>query len=632
MSNLEDILNTTPSEDGLIAPTSSVLDTHSSALPTTPLTGAINPTIAQEATSTDTETLKSTSSQDGVTSSSTVTTASQVGTLTTLEETSTESIETTSIRPTELTTATEHTTTATASSTSTSSTSEITNRQSSSHTTAETSTERRTTFSSTSSLVSTRTSESYSQSSSTIATSSISPIPPPVPFTSTSEQTITSYTSTYSTAYETPESSTSESYGTVERSQLALAHLEVESSSGAEPETSAVTFSSSSQVISIASSKSSGSIDHPLDPTASDGDQASETGGPSATLGADSAQSNSNPDTNSGEGGKLSSVAIVGIVGGVLVGLILLYLAWYQWRKRKAREAMFSDDDTINEKFSPMHHNRITGSSFGAADPITPYHHRQRGNLTDDDEDWYDPSVVEQFVEYPYDNNGRRETQYMVTSSNPHFNGTHTEHQNRNQNPFEDNLFYPTNTSLPISDGRTTFIYNDEYEGEMNASLAEDMSPELLRRNASQRSEGETQGGNPFVPPIPTSRLGRNETVKTVRTIPAVPSDVDGISLYESFTGDQTRPQSEYTEPPTSNLLPWINKGNTPQQPEEPIPSIPQTQAQTQIPKNMIPHASTNLQQELRQPPRAMMNRMPDVEAPKGHGGELAEIPIPSFR
>ncbi|WWD06710.1 hypothetical protein V865_004805 [Kwoniella europaea PYCC6329] len=643
MSDREDIPDTTP--DGGQVTTSPATDTQIPPGTTTALieNPSTNPSNSAFASSTDSETLMSTAVAEEATETTTTSAPSQSHTSSSLNESNTDILQSTSTGPTEPSILAEPITSTTSPSISsltsniassqTTNTSRTTEQSSSAVTTDQSSTA----LTSSSSSITISTSESHAVPTSTAMTTSIPPVPPPVSlFTSSStmssEQTSFSSTPLTESTYESSAPTTSEQHDTMEPSQLALANLQVDSTSG---QTSS--SASSSQVISIASTTPIGSNAANPEPTAADSSPAEDgsatSDGTSVTPGADSAHSNSNPDTKNGGGGKLSSVAIVGIVGGVLVGLILLYLAWYQWRKKKAREALLDiSDDPMDEKFSPtMHPSRVTRSSFGAADPITPYSYRQRGNrpgevTDDDDDDWYDPNAIDQFVPYEYDNNaGRRQTQYMVTSSNPH-SGT-------NRNPFEDNLFYPSKTALPTSDGITNYTYDTEAEMEMTASLAEDMSPELLRREASQRSHNDATIENPFVPPIPNGKLGRNETVRTVRTIPAVPTDVDGMSIYESYTTSRqgTRPHSEvseYTEPPTSNLLPWINKSNNPTHARDaqPVPPVP-----TQMNIDMIPNM-TNLEQEIRQPPRAMMNQIPSKEVPKGHGGELAEIPIPSFR
>ncbi|WVQ63949.1 uncharacterized protein L199_002106 [Kwoniella botswanensis] len=644
MSDREDIPNTTTPDGGLVT-TGPATDAQIPPGTTTALTEntSTNPTNSAFASSTDSETLMSTAVGEEASETTTTLTPSQSHISSSLIESNPDLLQSTSTGPTEPSTLDEPTTSSISSSISSLASniasSQTTNTfRTTEHSSSAVTTDRSSTaLTSSSSSTTISTSESHGVPTLTAMTTSIPPVPPPVSlFTSSStipsEQTSFSSTPFTESTYESSAPATSGQHDTLEPSQLALANLQVDSTSG---QTSSST--SSSQVISIASTTPIGSNAANLEPTATDSLPAEEgsatSDGTSVTPGADSAHSSSNPDTKDGGGGKLSSVAIVGIVGGILVGLILLYLAWYQWRKKKAREALLDvSDDPMDEKFSPtMHPSRITRSSFGAADPITPYIYRQKGNrpgevTDDDDDDWYDPNAIDQFVSYEYDNNaGSRQTQYMVTSSGPH--------ACNNQNPFEDNLFYPSKTALPTSDGTTNYTYDTEAEMEMTASLAEDMSPELLRREASQRSHDDARIENPFVPPITNGKLGRNETVRTVRTIPAVPSDVDGMSIYESYTTirQSTRPHSgvsEYTEPSTSNLLPWINKSNNPAHARDaqPVPPVP-----TKMNIDMIPNM-TNLEQEIRQPPRAMMNQIPSKEVPKGYGGELAEIPIPSFR
>ncbi|OCF35194.1 hypothetical protein I316_03237 [Kwoniella heveanensis BCC8398] len=348
----------------------------------------------------------------------------------------------------------------------------------------------------------------------------------------------------------------------------------------------------------------------------------------SSTASGQANQAESKAETKSeDQGGKLSSIAIVGIVGGVLLALILIYLAWYRWRKRRARHALqeLPDDD---EKFSPrMHDNRITRSSFGAAEPITPYNardgrYRRRSEESfgydeddndiyskgdDYDEDWYDPD-------------------HRIA----HGSG----HDHRHRGTFDD----PRTAPIPpdtgvLSHGRTGYDL-DQYGDGMTAALADGLSTAAPENSRSLPAE------NPFVPPVPPLPTSYSHSKhETIRTLPAVPDDVDpdagyGVSIYDSY-GNQpqtaiSRPQTDIVEPSTSNLLPWLNKGNNnaaaaAAAPPPPVPPLPEPVPVDQDGQEMFTEPP-------RAPPRAMMAQTPIRGAPVGHGGELGAAPIPTFR
>ncbi|WVQ96074.1 hypothetical protein IAU59_003175 [Kwoniella sp. CBS 9459] len=342
----------------------------------------------------------------------------------------------------------------------------------------------------------------------------------------------------------------------------------------------------------------------------------------SSTSGGHANQAESNAETKSeNQGEKLSSIAIVGIVGGVLLGLILVYLAWYKWRKQRARDALeeIPDDD---EKFSPgMHDNRITRSSFGAAEPITPYHHRRRRSeesfgedgYGDDDEDWYDPDPR---VSHEYGGRGQGYEDDLDYDS--HRRGT-----------FDDPRTAPMPPGMDV-DGRADYGL-DHYGDGMTAALADGLSTAAPQTSRSGPAE------NPFVPPVPPLPSSYSHSKhETIRTLPAVPDDVDpdagyGVSIYDSY-GNQpqtvaSRPQTEMMEPSTSNLLPWLNKGNNAAAPPPPMPLLPVPAAIEDDDRDMMHHPDPP-----RAPPRAMMAQTPVGEAPVGHGGELGVAPIPAFR
>ncbi|WWC64070.1 uncharacterized protein I303_106677 [Kwoniella dejecticola CBS 10117] len=488
-------------------------------------------------------------------------------------------------------------------------------------------------FSSTSSQIA-----SESSSSSQPTSSSIPPVPPAAPlFTSSSSSSdSTSYTPESLTSWDTY---TAISYEDIASSEPApvLANLQVGSSS-------AIASSNiNTRPTQATSAAPSGPEDTPGVLTEIDTSNpeenatatmkyASDDPSPSASASignaADSAQSNPGPDTKDGGSNKLSAIAVVGIVGGILVGLIALYLLWYHWRKKRSRAALFDDDPEGDEKLSPTMyhtHNRVTRSSFGAADPITPWSYRYRNakrqtygeeEADDDDEDWYDPNVRQ--------------------------DGDQVGYTRDNANPFQDNLFDPSKTAIPPT-GRTNYTvdYSTE-EGEMRASLAEDNSPELLYRSNSTRSQVQLEDPmhpqNPFVPPIPPQSSGndngygyghggltRNETIRTVRTIPPGPDDVEDDESenpfeYASTVGTRTRPSSDYpSEPPTSKLLPWVNKGFNPENDVQPPLPIQAGQIR-------------ETEEGIRGPVKPAMNVIPSSEKPMGHGGDLAGVTIPSFR
>ncbi|WWC73135.1 uncharacterized protein I206_107101 [Kwoniella pini CBS 10737] len=458
--------------------------------------------------------------------------------------------------------------------------------------------------------------QSTSESSSTTqsTSSSIPPIPAPVPL-------LTSSTfSNIDTVSYSAESSTwqSDTLSTTDEAQTSnptpvIANLEMSS-------TSAITTSTISpmQKIKAASDSTDDSsgvlteIDTSVPEDSTTGIESVSAIASSSSVGAisaDSAESHAGPGTKEGGSGKLSTIAVVGIVGGVLVTLIALYLAWYNWRKKRTRAALF--DDTIEglEKLSPTeYHHRVTRSSFGAADPITPWSYRQkkskRVTYADDEEDWFDPNILQNQNQnqVPHQNQNQFQVGYI----------------RENQNPFEDNLFDPSKT------GKTNYTIDYSTEEEIRASLAEDNSPELLYRSNSNKSQIEINQ-NPFIPPFPAqghNGLNRNETVRTVRTIPPGPDDVEDDENpfeYSLTLGSRTRAPSDPSEPPTSKLVPWINKD-------------PSRENEIQAPLPVQAGQIRENNEGNRQPIKAAMNAIPSGERPVGHGGDLAGIPIPSFR
>ncbi|WRT69768.1 uncharacterized protein IL334_006759 [Kwoniella shivajii] len=461
--------------------------------------------------------------------------------------------------------------------------------------------------------------ESFTESSQVSSSSAIPPVPPPVPLftksTTSDLSEITSSSTDFGSTLNDSASTTSWQETTSapggRPSNIDVANIQLDSSasfeySRTEEQTSIGSSTSTNNLASAPITANNAKASADTTSIVPGQSAASSEASSSANANADSAHSSSDPNIKSEEqGGKLGSIAIVGIVGGVLVGLILLYLAWYQWRKKRAREALNDlSDDPMDEKFSPkLYHSRVTRSSFGAADPITPYPHRHKGrrreslgNDDEDDEHWFEP--------------------HQGYSADP-------EDRSMGQDPFDDALFNSSRNTLPTNVGRTEYMLGQYGDG-MTAALAEDLSPTLPHTAIPSRTRGE----NPFVPPVPQmpptyGGLNRNATNRTVRTIPAVPDDVDpgyDESVYQTY-GGSSRPQTEYMEPSTSNLLPWINKGHQ----DERFPNQPEL---GQVPVDTDSEERGNQ----RAPPRAMMAQVPVGGRPEGHGGELGQIPIPAFR
>ncbi|WWD20360.1 hypothetical protein CI109_104836 [Kwoniella shandongensis] len=290
----------------------------------------------------------------------------------------------------------------------------------------------------------------------------------------------------------------------------------------------------------------------------------------------------------------LSSIAIVGIVGGVLVALIMLYLIWSQWRKKRARKTLGeeipdgdNDEKRIRDSFDD-YDNRMTRSSFGAEIPITPLSQRRR-RPRDTYVDEYGNTMYDPTQTYYSDN--RAQTGYY--------------------------------TEGDYDEGRTEYGLTQYGDG-MTAALADGMATGIAG-----------QDENPFVPvpPVPrvpsTYAINKHDTMRASAPVP-VQSQYGGDgretgyggSIYDVYggSGGESRPQTQFseTEPSTSNLLPWLNRGG--QMPPPPVPPLPEGQDHLRA------------LEPARAPPRAVMAQTPMGAVPMGYGGELDEAPIPAFR
>ncbi|AGV14526.1 hypothetical protein, variant 2 [Cryptococcus neoformans var. grubii H99] len=333
------------------------------------------------------------------------------------------------------------------------------------------------------------------------------------------------------------------------------------------------------------------------------------------------------------ESSGLSSIAIVGIVGGVLVALIVIYLIWYQWRKKRARKALGEetpdDPDFLDEKYP----DRLTRSSFGADEPITPAVYKRRRTDHNDDE-----APTDYEGEYDYDDDGRTIAGDMIAL-----------------------------------DGRTEYGLTQYGDG-MTAVLADGMATNVL---PTSRTVQTGQGDNPFVPVPPVPRLpsvytspksitlrAADDNLSQTATHTQVPHDREtgyGMSIYDAYGGPDSRPQTQFSEPSTSNLLPWLNKGS-----QTPTPSVPPVDPQytnnqvaggpshtpsrpprpngrnevgdqqmTGMPMRMPMPMQIQMDEHepMRAPPRAVMAQTPlPVGPPTKFESELDRAPIPTFR
>ncbi|WVQ78989.1 hypothetical protein IAT38_001081 [Cryptococcus sp. DSM 104549] len=338
---------------------------------------------------------------------------------------------------------------------------------------------------------------------------------------------------------------------------------------------------------------------------------------------------------------KLSSIAIVGIVGGVLVGVILLYLVWYQWRKKRARKSLGEeipdgDDDEDNEKphrsrsRDSYDDNRLTRSSFGAAEPVTPAGYRRRRDrdtyLSDGGRDDYGATYYDDGRTY-YDD-GR------MTMAPTEYDDMGYEYGDGRTVAGE------PMTAGPGQDGRTEYALTQYGDG-MTAALADGMVTGAPTTMGGSKAGG---GENPFAPIPPVPRMPSahaNTKGTTVRAssygAPPAPNMADpnaeyGTSIYDAYGGPDSRPQTQFTEPSTSGLLPWLNKGA-----QTPAPSVPPVNQQYLPPQSQNqgqsqaapPHPA----EPPRAPPRAVMAQTPmPMGMPMAYDGGLEAAPIPAFR
>ncbi|ODN74506.1 hypothetical protein L202_06883 [Cryptococcus amylolentus CBS 6039] len=364
-----------------------------------------------------------------------------------------------------------------------------------------------------------------------------------------------------------------------------------------------------------------------------------------STSGSSKASADSDSDTKE-DSSSLSSIAIVGIVGGVLVGLIAIYLIWYQWRKKKARASLGDQipDDPEEDDYDEKH--RQTRSSFGADEPFTPATYRQRGRGASRqgsrDRDWetgYGETMYDRQTYWDEDGHERM-----------------TEYDGRGYCPQSEYL-QDYDRKGGGGDGRTEYGLTQYGDG-MTAALADGMVTHAL---TAPSQAGSAQ--NPFVPVPPVPRVPsvysthKNSTVRTNADGLDVPHSVAaqsagqgqgqetayGTSIYDAYGGPDSRPQTQSTEPSTSNLLPWLNKGS--QTPAPPVPAV-DAQYSHRVPspprQGSPPQASVQQRQQMinledeyepRAPPRAVMAQTPLPMAQNiPFDGGLEQAPIPTFR
>ncbi|WVN89971.1 uncharacterized protein L203_105201 [Cryptococcus depauperatus CBS 7841] len=311
------------------------------------------------------------------------------------------------------------------------------------------------------------------------------------------------------------------------------------------------------------------------------------------------------------EGKGLSSIAIVGIVGGVLVAIVLLYLMWYQWRKKQIRKSLgeeISDDPEFDEDEKQR---RQTRSSFGAEEPFTPL--SRSGGVR--------PSKYgDDRTTYYSDRHTMAPTEW--DEEHLYYNG-HEEEETVTRN------------------GRNQYGLTQYGEG-MTAALAEDMYPGAPQ-TARTAVTNQDLAQNPFAPPPPVPRVPSvyNDTrgvttraADSVHTQPHLPHQRRteyGVSMYDAYDGQDLRPQTPFSEPATSNLLPWLKKDGHAQAPPV-LPVDPyfvdgmngdNINVNNIIYEHDVPKA----------PPRAVMAQTPvAMGAPMGFQSELHDAPIPAFR
>ncbi|WVR07999.1 hypothetical protein IAU60_005043 [Kwoniella sp. DSM 27419] len=252
--------------------------------------------------------------------------------------------------------------------------------------------------------------------------------------------------------------------------------------------------------------------------------------------------------TQQAEEGKLNSLQIVGIVAGVIVAVVMCYLAWLQWRKKQAHKAPTNDlDDDDEETFVPAKHNgRFTRSSFGAAEPITPYipHRALEGDYP---QTVYEDELYERDARTSNTLGRGRSVEYRLQDDllpDPR-------HPPPDEDPFD----------LPHSVRASEVEVETEYD--------------FASHNGNM---GETGSKNPFVPPVPPmpSRHSANKRVFTGR---------NATQRREASRSDEPRT----FEPSTSKLLPWLNKGDAEvssfTKPSDGLPRAPPEALMAQTPK-----------------------------------------------
>lgn len=321
-------------------------------------------------------------------------------------------------------------------------------------------------------------------------------------------------------------------------------------------------------------------------------------------------------------------------------------------RKKRARKALGEetpdDPDIPDEKYP----DRLTRSSFGADEPVTPASYkRRRTDHYDDDYDatMYDPETyyddrmtrapTDYEEEYDYDDGGRTIAGDKIAP-----------------------------------DGRTEYGLTQYGDG-MTAVLADSMATGVL---PTSRTVQTGQGDNPFVPVPPVPRLPsvytspKSTTVRVANdNLSQAPAHTQmaydrdtgyGMSIYDAYGGPDSRPQTQFSEPSTSNLLPWLNKGS--QTPAPPVPPVHSQHTNNQaaggphtLPQPPRPNGENGLgaqqmmgmpmplkmqmqmqthmdeHEPTRAPPRAVMAQTPlPVGAPMKFESELDRAPIPTFR
>ncbi|KIR42089.1 hypothetical protein I307_04650 [Cryptococcus deuterogattii 99/473] len=344
----------------------------------------------------------------------------------------------------------------------------------------------------------------------------------------------------------------------------------------------------------------------------------------------------------------LSSIVIVGIVGGVLAALIVLYLIWFQWRKKRVRKALGEetpDDLDFGDKKYPDH---VTRSSFGADEPATPASYGRRG--ADFNDDYYDATNYDPDTYYDS----------RMTKAPTDYEGQYD--HNGDGRTIADEIIAP--------DGRTEYGLTQYGDG-MTAALAESMTTGVL---PTSRTVQTGQGDNPFVPVPPVPRLPSVYTSPKSNTVRAAddsqsraPTHIEaahdretgyGMSIYDAYSGPDSRHQTQFSEPSTSNLLPWLNNGS--QTPAPPVSLVDPQYTNNQVAggpshtphRPPRPYVGNGLggqqvmgipmqwqmemdveRQPMRAPPRAVMAQTPlALGAPVKFESELDRAPIPAFR